>query len=156
MHPLFEREIQGKIGRQAKGSGRRARQDLLLIIHHVKRQTVPRLNRVNRVESMDHWQFEEWNHAPSHESIGNVPWIRPRQLRAQQRDIQAEIEYLVRMDAGARVGAVDGIAITEIVPQTNREGVVAVVAPVPEDKVTVHRPVESVVGEAVNTTLFDE
>src|ERR1700680_826078 len=86
-------------------------------------------------------QVEEWQHTVSDEAVGRIPPVRTGQLRAQQRNIQTEIEHLVGVRAGASVGAEDLIVLAEAVTQTNGESIVAIVALVLEDEVAVHRAI---------------
>src|ERR1019366_5839477 len=76
-------------------------------------------------------------------------------LRTEQRVVDAEVESLIRVEAGTGVGAHQHVAFPEVVAEAHFEGVVAVVARIFENEVAAGAA-GRVVGEAARAAFFEE
>src|SRR5208282_407582 len=153
MEALLEEKVQRKIIGEAARSGRA--NQLLLIVGYVERDSSARLHRIGDLCSVDDGQLEERHISPGQEAIRGIPGVRAGLLRTEQRVVDAEVENLIRVQAGAGVGAHQHVAFPEVVPEAYFKGVVAVVARIFENEVAAGAA-GRVVGEAARSAFFQE
>ncbi len=156
MKPFLQLHIRCVVSRQPKRPRRIPRINLALIGSSVKRQPGARLSRINQIHLMQNRQLEKRHNSPEHNPVRRIPRIRPGQLRTQQRNIQTEIEHLIRIRPRSRISPENFVVLVKPVPRADLKSVIAIVAPIFQIEVPVNRSVQRVVRKPPRTPFLQK
>src|SRR5579863_2412373 len=146
---FFELQVEREVIRKALSA--RSADQLLLRIQEAERKTGASFHCISDFELVNDREFEQRQISPGKKAVGSIPRIRTGLLRAQDRTIDIEIECLIGVSAGARVGAHHHVGFVEVAPQGDLKRVVAVVAGVFEEEIAARGVVASVIDESARS-----